>query len=413
MGQLVVRRKAIPITYPGAGGTQIIQLNKSLVYRYLYINLQCQPTLTAGNNSVANTARGDEWGVVKRLRIIANSSDVLYDMTGDQLWWFARYQFGTDPLVTSILGNGSTANPTINSVLAIPFVDRRARKPYDTAYDSGGLTDFRIELTFGNYTDINTAATAWTAQPVIVVTTCESELGTYTPLFIPRRVAQQQIVAGASTAYRFPLDVGPIYRGLLINATTNASPAVDTAGLITNVRVVSGSTIFADLDEQSLYQGVGTLEQSLDFEQKATGASAGVISQLSPRVNPNANTKAWYNLDFLTDGYLTEAINTSGLNEFYVEFALSAGCVLNVISQQMLLNPAHPVAQAAAQAINSGAVNATSVIASGSNVQAAQQTAAAITAATAPTSGGNSARSAHVAHVARKNALIAAGRKKA
>lgn len=346
MGVLALTRKQITHTYPGNNQTSIQQLNKSLAYREIYLTLTGQPTLTLGNNTVANTGRGDEWGVLKRIRIIANSSDVLFDMSGDQLWWINRQAFGTKPKITVTLGDGATANPTFTSTLVIPLWATRAGKPMDAVLDSGGLTDFRMEVTWGTFTDVNTAATAWTANPSLSVGSHENEL---TPAFYPplvgRKVAQQQIVAGVSSNFRFNLDVGPLYRGFLINATTNATPAVDTAGLFTNVRLISGSTIFFDLDEPTLQQAM-TLRSGTPFSLEKT-ITTGVAFTTNARINANANEAAWYNLDLVTDGYLSEAINTARFNEFYLEFVTSAACVLNVISHQYLSNPRAPRNQAA------------------------------------------------------------------
>lgn len=340
MGVLAIFRKQIPHLWAGVNATSIQQLNKSLGVREFYLRLNCQPTLTAANNTVALTAKGDEWGVVKRIRLLANSSDVLFDCTGDQLWWLNRQYFGNAPKPVVGLGDAATANPAIDSTLVLPLWATRAMKPMDAVFDSGGLTDFRFEITWGTFTDINSAATAWTQQPTLFIASHENEL---TPAFYPpvikRQVTQQQIVAGVSTAFRFPLDVGPMYRGFLINATTNATPAVDTAGLITNIRLVSGSTIFADIDEGTLQQAM-TLRSDTPFGVEFT--AAGVPYQTNLRVNASANPKAWYNLDLVTDGWLSEAINTARFNEFYIEFATSAACQINVISQQFLVNPRAP-----------------------------------------------------------------------
>lgn len=343
MGVLALKRKQIPHTWPGANATTIQQLNKSLAYREIYINLACQPTLTAGNNTLANTAKGDEWGVIKRIRIVANSSDVLLDLSGDQLWFVNRQAYGVRPIVSSNLGNATTANPSINSTLIIPLWATRAGKPMDSVFDSGGLTDFRCEITWGTFTDINSAATAWTNAPIVTVSSHENEL---TPAFYPslvrRTIAQQQIVSGSSTNFRFPLDVGPLYRGFLINVTTNASPAVDTPEIISNVRLVSGSTIFVDLDDDTLQQ-VGMIRQGNQMNQMQSNAAPAVGYNPNVRINLSANELAWYDLDLVTDGYLSECINTTRFNEFYLEFAVASACVLNVISFQYLANPRKPV----------------------------------------------------------------------
>lgn len=342
MGVLVVNRKQISHAWPGANQVSIQQLNKSLAYRDITIRLAGQSTLLAANNTVANTLKGDEWAIIKRVRILANSSDILFDITGDQLWWLNRYWFGNKPLITVGFGDGVTANPAFNSVLVLPFWALRCGKPMDSVFDSGGLTDFRMEITWGTFTDINAAATAWTAAPTLTVSSQENEL---TPAFYPplvkRQISQQLLVAGPSTNFRFNLDVGPLFRGMLINACNSGAPFPDTPGLITNIRLVSGSTIFVDLDEVTLNQ-MGILKASIPFAIEKV-VTTGLGFYPSPRISASSDERAWYNLDLVTDGYLSECINTARFNEFYLEFAVSGACQINVLSHEFLSNPRMPM----------------------------------------------------------------------
>lgn len=358
MGALAIRRKQIAHAWVANNQTTIQQLNKSMAYRELYFRLQCQPTLTGVNNTLAGVARGDEWGVVKRIRVLSSSSEIICDITGDQLWWLQRFWYGMRPMINTQLGDATSANPVIDSTLVLPIWMPRCGKPMDCVFDSGGLTDFRCEITWGTFTDIHTGATAWTATPVMTISSQENELtAAFYPPLVKRIVSQQFIPAGSSTNFRFNLDVGPLYRGLIINATTNATPPVDTPLIFTNVRVISGSTVFVDLDEATLQYGLtAPLGIPLSWEKNTIAAPSptsitaggGIASTgflASPRVNNKADERAWYALDFCPDGYLSEAINTARFNEFYVEFNVPAACQLNVISLQFLPNPRHPAMQ--------------------------------------------------------------------
>jgi hypothetical protein len=329
-----------------ANQKQPIQLYKSLWYREITLRLQGQPTLTAANNTVANTAKGDEWGVVKKIEVIANSSDVVFSCSGDDLWWLARYNFGSNPRITPTLGDGATANPAFDSTLTIPFWAVRSAKPMDTILQSDGLQDFRLEITWGTFTDVNTAATAWTANPTIEVGSHESEpTPMFSPAWIKRIVKSTQSVAGAQAAFRFPLDVGPAYRGFLINATTPAG--VDTAGLFSNVKLISGSTVFYDQSESMLAQ-MGNLRNGLPFNIEKV-ITTGLAYATNPRISASSNLLAWYNLDLCPDGYLSEAISSRNVNELYLEFVTTAAATINVISTQLLPNPRYnPNARAAA-----------------------------------------------------------------
>lgn len=328
---MVLTRRQQGMVYPGNNQKAIVQLHKSHLYREMMIRLTGAPTLLAANNTVANTKKGDEWGALKLIQIIANSSDVLFSMTGDQLWWFNRQQTGNNPKITAAIGDAATANVPFDSSLIIPFWSYRSAKPFDTALDSGMFTDFRIEATFGTFTDVNSAATAWTTNPAVEIGSHESEAGGYEPPLFSRVIASSLAVSGATQAFRFPLDVGPAYQSFLINGTTTAG--VDTAGLITNVKVVSGSTIFHDISEPMLREW-GTLRSDVPFNiEKAT---TGIATQTNPRISGENSPLAWYDLNLCTDGRMGEAINTANFNEFYLEFTTSAACTINVVSKQLL-----------------------------------------------------------------------------
>lgn len=331
MSSLVVTRRQQPVTYTGSGNKQIIQLNKGLLYRMMYLRLTATPTLTAANNTPANTAIGDEWGVIKKIEIIANGSDVLFSCNGNDLWWMNRYFFDTLAHVSPNLGDSATANPAIDSTLILPFWSPRSTKKYDTAFYSGEVTDFRLEITWGNYTDINSAATAWTTQPNLEVGSTESDPGPALPPVLRRIIKYVQLPAGANGAFRMPLDVGPRYRGFLINALNNAG--AEASAQFSNVKLVSGSTVFCDISESMLKQA-GDLMYGLPFGIEKT--TAGVAYQTCPRVSANSSLNAWYSLDLVNDGYLTESIDTSALSELYLEFNVAAACTLNVLANQLI-----------------------------------------------------------------------------
>ncbi len=302
MGALVLTRKQQPVAYV-AGQKQIVQLHKSMLYRELYLRLTGAPTLLAANNTVAKTKKGDEWACVQKIEIIVNSSDVIRSFSGDQLWQLNRMYYGCNPAVTPAIGDGATANPPFDSTLVIPFWSPRVIRPFDTAFDTAGVTDFRLEITWGLPTDINADAAAFTTAPAIEIGSHEQDHPADPaahPRLLKRVVTQTLDVSGASGNFRFPLDVGPRYRGFLINVTTAAG--VDTAGLATNFKLVSGSTTFVDVSEPMLYQA-NALRSDIGFPQLPVVAT-GIFSNAPIRVSAASNPRAWYNLDLVTDRHV-------------------------------------------------------------------------------------------------------------
>ncbi len=330
MPQQVRWRKQQPVIYSGSGTKQIVPLSRGMVYRELYLRLTATPTILAAANTIAAVAKGDQWGVVKRIDVVANSSDILRSFSGEQLLYLNRMYYGTNPRVLPTLGDGATANPALDSTLIIPFWSPRSLKPMDTCLDSRELSDLRLEITWGTFTDISSGATAWTGNPSIEVGSLEA-FDVDGPFNLKR--VNQIIVnaAGANTDFRVDVPVGPLYRQFLINTTTGGN---DTAGLITNFKIMSGTTVFFDQSE-SMIRDVSHLRNDLPFPiLRPTAAGIGYI----PRFLNSAasNQDAWYNLELVTDGYVTEAIDSYGLSELYFIFNVSAAAQITILPNMVI-----------------------------------------------------------------------------
>lgn len=334
MQQTLVRRQLSPNFVVST--KQIIQLSKGNYYRDIILRYTGAITCIAGSNTRANTGRGDEWSLLTNIRVIANSSDVLLDISGSNLWAINRDFLGTNPKVTSAIGDGATANPSWDSCLIIPFWMFRNAKAGDGQFDSGNLRDFRIEFTFGTFTTVNSAATAFTTTPNVTVTSYEAEDTDpdFTPLYVPRIVTSSKTLGAAVSADRFQLDIGPSYRGFLINILESTG-VTETPGILTNIKLVSSSRIFREYDEQTLWQ-YGVMRHDLPFGQVAQAAG---VTDNAIRQSTKNNHKANYSLDLCPDGFMSEAINTKNFDDFYFEVATNAAYVMEVISYQLLAPP--------------------------------------------------------------------------
>lgn len=286
-------------------------LGRGMVYRELQLRLTGQPTLTAGNNTAANTLRGDEWGVVKLIAIIANNTEVIRSISGNALWWLNYFFYGARPLITQTLGDGATANPSFDSVLKLPFWLPQSIRPMDTALDARNLADLKIEITWGTFTDVNSAATAWTTAPKIEVhsTECFNLNGKFSML---RVYTIDKPITASSAAFQIALPVGPMYRGFLLNFTDNATTnGLDKGTILNNLKVKSGSTVFADVKAPVLFQ-----EQLLRYGNQR---DFGGTTYTKDRISSNSDIKGWYFYDHVTDGFLSESIDTLGFAEFLLE----------------------------------------------------------------------------------------------
>ena len=120
MSQQVRKRFLKTIQYQ-SNGKWPESLSRGMVYRELYLRLKGTVTVAAASNTAANVKRGDEWGVVKKIEISANNTDVLRSFSGNDLWWINRFFYGSNPKVSPSLLDTGVANPVFDSVLVMPF----------------------------------------------------------------------------------------------------------------------------------------------------------------------------------------------------------------------------------------------------------------------------------------------------
>ena len=288
-------------------------LTRGSVYRELLLRLQGATTVTAGNNTAANTAKGDEWGVVKNIRIIGNSTDVIKEIDGNALWWLNYFLYGTKPPVTPTLGDGATANPAFDSTLKMPFWMPNAIRPMDTALDSRQLSDLKVEVNWGTFTDINSAATAWTTEPTLEVHSNE-QLNIGGPFSQFRIFSLEKEITATNSKFQVQLPVNNVYRGFLMNFT---DAGVDDNAVLNNFKIKSGSNVFADMPAEVMQQN------TIMEKQLSRGFSGSAYDDL--RVGDDNNFGGWYLYDHVKDGRLSDAIDTLGFSEIDLELDVTIG----------------------------------------------------------------------------------------
>ena len=307
-------------------------LSRGMIYRELYVRLQGAATATTGNNTKANTMAGDEWGAVKKIEVIANGTDVIKSIDGNALWWLNYFMYRNRPKITTAIGNG-TANPAFDSVLILPLWMVDGVNPMDTALDSRNMSSLEIAVTWGTFTDINSAATAWTTEPTLEIYSSEVFGVADGAAFANWRVFQiEKEITSNNPQFQIQLPIGGLYRGFMIN-TTDAG--VDQGDILNNLKLVSGTTVFHDIHAQDdVLPQVEMIRRGLarDYD-----AGAGAYEAFR-RGAPNS-VDGWYWVDHVMDGLLTEAIDTLGLSEFTMECDVTVGSgttKINVYPMQII-----------------------------------------------------------------------------
>lgn len=325
---------------------KIIQpLGKGMLLRELILRLSGSFTQIAGNNVAATLNRGDEWGLLERIDVVVNGSDVIRTFSGPFLRMLNRFWYGQTARYSPFLGAGG-ADPQFDSVLIIPFWMPLSVKPIDTALDTSKLSDFRLEVT------IAAAATVNTAVPTAVAATLDiysyESFGLDGDFTDMRIYPIQQVLQGANANQQVQLPVGPLYRGFIINYAASSLvtgadiPAYQvgtnaqllTATGITNVQLISGTTIFRDMNSRVL---MDWQRQRLNFGREMTpnAAQTGVLNTIQPIFqditrSALADEEAWMFMDLCQDGYLGEGIDSIGFSELYLNLNIAAAGTLTV-----------------------------------------------------------------------------------
>lgn len=312
MPQGVRQRQQTTVNY-SSNNKVAENLSRGMIFRELYLNLEGAPTMTAGNNTAANTMPGDEWGCVKEIRIVANGTNVIRSISGEQLRMLNFFNYGTPGRRTTTLGDGATANAAFSSTLILPLWMPRSIRPMDTALDSRQLSSLTVEIQWGTFTDINSAATAWTTEPTISVRSLES-FGINGPFATWRFWEIEKEITATNSRFQIQLPVGGVYRGFMLHFT---DAGVDDSAVLNNMKLISGSTVFADVSAEVLQDQYWIRNGN---QRTFTGAAFDDLF-----ISDDSNWGGWYMYDHVTDGFLTEGIDTLGFSELVLELDVTVG----------------------------------------------------------------------------------------
>lgn len=309
-----------PITF-AANSSVPRNLLLGMIYKELAFTLTGAPTLAGASNTQAALAQGDAWSVVKRIRLVVNGSDVIWDGTGEQLWLWNMIAYGRIPDLSFGLGDGATANPSFTSVLFLPLWTPWLAKPYDTLLNAGTLASVTVEITWGDYTSLNASASAWTTPPQITVHGLGSTDQIDIAKFTGRRVLHQIVTSGVNTKFSVPLRVGPVYGQFLINTKDTATLVAgqpkdkDATAALNSIAVAAGGRTYSFSTPQlvlSEYYNHRNIDPT--FTNTAGGSYSGLFR------NSNNNYKSWLFLNLIPEGALGQGVDTANFSELRLDF---------------------------------------------------------------------------------------------
>lgn len=325
-------REQATITY--VSGAKVVQkLGRGSWYKYLVLRFRGAITCAALDNTNAKTKPGDEWALVQRLEMIVGG-DTVFSMSGEELRAFNRVWFRANPKYTTALGDGTTVNPSWDSVLLVPFITPGLARPQDTLLDTTDAEEVKLEVTFGTHTDVNGSATGMTTTPSIVVSSKESYGNP--AYWCDRSISRFDVTTtGANTDAKVELTTGERgYVAFMVHAEDASGNDVTSA--INRIRLKSGPRTFVDVDAQSLLQSQ-ILIDSVEQDQNPT--SGGALFYDDGARSSNSDNRSWYWLPMSDDGYLTESLKADGLSDLFFTFDVASACKVTVLAVVITPNP--------------------------------------------------------------------------
>lgn len=305
---------------PNAKTTQ--ELLRGMIYRELFLRLTAQPTLTAANNIVNNMSIGDEWAIVKSIDLRLDGKDIIKSISGPALRWLDYYLYGVFPQKsTGTLGDGVTANPLVDSTMILPLWMPKSVKPMDFALDTRLLSRIDMDVTWGSFTDINSAATGFTTGAQIQI--YDNEVANVNGNFARWNIFPlSQVFSAGGAKQQMKLPVGYLYRGFLIQ---------DASNVINTIRFKSGALFWFDLDKQ-------VISTALDDTRRAGNIVTGITNNLFWRAGVVGDDQNhWIYIDMVNDGFNAESIDSYGMSEIFLEFDLSGAGTITVWPQQLVI----------------------------------------------------------------------------
>lgn len=304
-----------------ANARQSKEINRGMVYREMYLRLTGQLTCTNGNNTPGNTQIGDEWGCVKDITLRLNGRDVFKRIDGPSLRWLQYYLYGEFPRKSlGTIGDATTANPSFDSTLILPFWMPRSANPMDFAFDTSKVSRIDIEITWGNYTDINSAATGFTVQPQVDVQVYE--VANVGGQFARWNVFPiQEVIAGATTKYQFKIPVGYMYRSFLIH---------DASKIITNVYLESHPTEWLNMP-------IEVVRDKLGVDRRNSTVPGAFTNTFYLAGATGDDLSHFIYMDFVGHGNNTESIDSYGLSDLFFEADTNGAGTVTLFPQQLVV----------------------------------------------------------------------------
>ena len=320
----ILEREIGTIEY-AANQTRTLPLPRNYAYRKLYLklvgSLDVDALGTAGTPKDSCPAQ-----LISSIEIRANGRDVVKKFDMETLHRMNQLRAGVRPWVDSLPSGFATQTDMAVGVHAIiDFEMWRAIRPIDTLLDSAGMATLELIVTFGAPNDVMTDAyngDVSVDNATLYVAALEAVgVPAGTTFMVNKEYQIRSIITAASNNHQIPLPVGNIYRSFVIK-THSDGVQVDT--ILNNIQLKAGTEVFKN--------------RIASFLQMDNRLECGLVI---PDDNASGGTtdnyylehilEGYYLLEFVKDGHLTEALDTSKLSSLELLLDVNAPGTVDVI----------------------------------------------------------------------------------
>ena len=229
--------------------------------------------------------------LINRVEIVANGNEVIKSIPGFKLQLNSLLISGIRGLNTVVTADG--ADKESFEYFVVPFAMPRMVRPNDTILNSALFNTFDLRVNWGDSASLGTGITVTDASIDVMseslVNYRRSENETIKH-FIETSLNKE--ITSSTSEFQIDLPTQKLYKSLAIISTVNG---VRTNTVVNNIKIKSGTTVFADFPAEAL-----RAENLGNF-----------------RPNTQADFDGVHILDFTTRGKLSDVLNTlsnSGFN---------------------------------------------------------------------------------------------------
>jgi len=313
----ILERELGSITF-AENQTRTVQLPRNYAYRSLQLLLVADLTrTTTATTSAFNPKDSAPAQLIKNIMIRANGRDVIKNYDMESLHRMDELRHHVRPYIYSHgwAGGDDAASQVLKVYAQIDFAMWDAIRPIDTLLNSAGLATLELIITWG--TGMDTMSNDWQGETGAQVTVNSATLYVAsvesvgvpagTKFMTNKEYMIRSQVSASSSNHQIDLPTGNLYRAFILKTHTDGEQTDSMLPIPQMVTVQAGTEVFKQRIAHFL-QADNRLHTEIQVPERI-GSGAALDHALQELL-----LEGYYLLEFVTDGRLTECLDTSRLS---------------------------------------------------------------------------------------------------